>query len=146
MGLDGCHMLGSFIDQDNGKASLGQLSTQHPTNSASPTYHKTHRLPRRKLCTNTVRHSMCTGVWPLRRVLFPPLSKGGEGGFPWCRQPRNPPRPPFVKGGARRRHFQQNVYRTLLALYRSCTEKRSRSQTAAEGAARARDCRKSMMA
>src|SRR5712691_12852003 len=45
MGLDGGHVLGHCIDQDNGKASLGQLSTQHPTHRASPTYHQAHRRP-----------------------------------------------------------------------------------------------------
>jgi hypothetical protein len=30
---------------------------------------------------------------------FPPLEKGGKGGFSWKAQVRNPPRPPLIKGG-----------------------------------------------
>src|SRR5882724_12593622 len=35
-----------------------------------------------------------------RRLLFPPVSKGGEGGFPRWQLP-HPPGPPFVKGGVK---------------------------------------------
>ena len=39
-----------------------------------------------------------------RRSPFPPLQKGGEGGFngggEWIAPGRNPPRPPFCKGGS----------------------------------------------
>src|SRR5438093_6069122 len=44
MGVDGFDVLRKFIDQDDLAARLGQLPAQHPTNSASPTHHKAHRL------------------------------------------------------------------------------------------------------
>ncbi len=38
------------------------------------------------------------------QATFPPLQKGGEGGFigggKWIAAERNPPRPPFFKGGS----------------------------------------------
>src|SRR5689334_8412499 len=73
MGIDGCHMLGNFIDQDNGKPGLGQLSTQHPTNSASPTYHKTHRRPHAQ-----VMPQYCSAL-DLQQSHFAPSPLAGEG-------------------------------------------------------------------
>src|SRR5262249_14938418 len=63
---------------------------------------------------NTVRHSLCTGGLPLCRVQFPLYKRGARGDFPGAGGLEIPPNPPLRKGGARRRHFQQDLCRTVL--------------------------------
>ncbi|MGQ4810080.1 hypothetical protein NKDENANG_03526 [Candidatus Entotheonellaceae bacterium PAL068K] len=43
--VDGLHVLTYFVNEDDVVSGLGQLSTDDPANSTSPTHDKSHSVP-----------------------------------------------------------------------------------------------------